>query len=103
MGFLNTIFKPSTRTPSPLPSGSFTVNPEGEIISSTVSSSFTRDSLKQVATVVLHAFRDARQADVRIGEFTATLGSMKIKARELRGGAIIFLTPRNHGKSEKML
>jgi hypothetical protein len=98
MGFLTTIFKPSTRSPSPLPSGSFTVDPAGEIVTSTVSSSFTRESLKHVAAAVLLAFRDAKQADVRITEFTATLGSMKIKARELRGGAIIFLTPRNNGK-----
>jgi hypothetical protein len=33
-----------------------------------------------------------------LSEFTVNLGAMNIKARELRGGAIIFLSPRGTAK-----
>jgi hypothetical protein len=93
MGLLN-LFKSPTRTPSPLPSGSFTVDRTGEIVTSTVLSSFSRDALKQIAAVVLRAFRDAKKAEVVLGEMAIDFDAMVVKARELRGGAIIFLSPR---------
>lgn len=93
MGLLN-LFKAGTKGPSPLPTGSFTVDRTGEIISSTVSTSFPLENLKEIAAPILLAFQSAAQADCSFSELAITLGAMTIKARELRGGAIVFLSSR---------
>jgi hypothetical protein len=47
---------------------------------------------------VLQTFREAKQANLNIHEFTINTIALNIKARELRGGAIIFLSPRGTGR-----
>jgi hypothetical protein len=93
MGFLS-IFKAPTRSPAPLPSGSFTVDSTGEIVTSTVSSTFSKENLKQIGGMVLQAFKDSRKADQSFTELAVHFSAVDLKARELRGGAIIFLSPR---------
>lgn len=93
MGFLG-FFKPQTKAPAPLPTGSFTVDSAGEIVTSTVPSSFSRESLKQIGHMVLQAFKDARKTGQNSSELAIQYSSLDLKARELRGGAIIFLSPR---------
>lgn len=94
MGFLNKLFKPAARGPAPLPSGSFTVDRNGEILSSTISSSFSPERLREISTTVLAAFQDAKQAGLALSELVLSFGALSIKAREMRGGAMIFLSPR---------
>jgi hypothetical protein len=94
MGFLKNLFKPDARGPAPLPSGSFTVDSGGEILSSTVSSSFSPSHLREISSLVLNAFREAKEAELALGEVAATFGALNIKACEMRGGAMIFLSPR---------
>jgi hypothetical protein len=94
MGLLN-IFKSSkSQGPPSLPSGSYTVDRDGKVVTRTVASTVSADALQQISAHVLQTFREARQANLNISEFSINLGAMNIKARELRGGAIIFLTPR---------
>jgi hypothetical protein len=93
MGFLN-LFKARAEFPAPLPSGSFTVDRSGEVLSSTIASSFPVQDLKHIAAVVLRTFRDAEHAEMSFTEFAVNFGALTLKARELRGGAIIFLSPR---------
>lgn len=94
MGFLSQFFKPAARGPAPLPSGSFTVDPEGRIITSTVPSSFAPENLARISVVVLSSFHRAKAIGISLAELTVSFGAMNIKAREMRGGAIIFLSPR---------
>jgi hypothetical protein len=100
MGLLN-IFRSRAESPAPLPSGSFTVDRAGDILSSTVASSFSPQDLKHISTVVLKTFREAQEADMHFTEFAVHFGALTLKARELRGGAIIFLSPR--GTARKSL
>ncbi|HTG44862.1 MAG TPA: hypothetical protein VK633_10050 [Verrucomicrobiae bacterium] len=93
MGLLN-IFKSKDKAPSVLPSGSFTVDRNGELIATTLPSSFARESIKDISSVVLQAFEDAKKADLALAELAVHLGAINIKAREMRGGAMIFLSPR---------
>ena len=92
MGLLN-IFKGQSKAPPPLPTGSFTVDSTGEILTSTVSSTFSRDSLKYIGHTVLEFFREAKRAEQVFTELNVQFSAMDLKARELRGGAIIFLSP----------
>lgn len=95
MGLLD-LFKSRAESPAPLPSGSFTVDRTGEILSSTIASSFPPQDLKQIGALVLKTFREAEKVELRFSEFAVTFGAMTLKARELRGGAIIFLSPRGN-------
>jgi hypothetical protein len=96
MGFLN-LFSKSTTAPAliGLPSGSFTVDREGEIIVSTVSSTFPVTTVKDIGRRVLESFREAREAQLPLAELIVHFGGFKIVARELRGGAIVYLSPKN--------
>jgi hypothetical protein len=96
MGFLTRIFKPGT--PSGLvhlPAGSFTVDHEGKIMTSTLPQSFPTDHLKLIGNQVLASFRAARKAHTPLSEIIIQYAALKILARELRGGAIVFLTPQS--------
>ena len=94
MGFLSLFKTPKTQCPPPLPSGSYTVDRDGKVVTSTVSSTVAGQTLEQISAQVLQTFKDAKQAELNMTEFSITMGAMNIKARELRGGAIIFLSPR---------
>ena len=101
MGILNIWGKKAPRTDAMalrLPTGSFTVDPQGRIVASTLPSSFPKDLIQRISEVVLEAFQDARDARIPITDFAADFAALKLTARELRGGAIIFLAPRNFGE-----
>jgi hypothetical protein len=92
MGLLNLFAKPRPALQR-LPSGSMTVDREGHIVTSTVSSSYPEDILHEVADEVLRLFEEARKARLPLTEFRIHFASLHITAREARGGAIIFLSP----------
>lgn len=78
-----------------LPSGSLTVDRHGRIVASTVSSAYPPTLLRDIANEVLRLFVEARAAQMPISEFNLQFASLRITARELRGGAIVFLSPKN--------
>ena len=93
MGLL-TIF---ARPPTPLlklPSGSFTVDRDGCVLIATVSSSFPQALINEIGQQVLTTFREAQTANLPLSELIINYPSLKITARELRGGAVIFLSPQ---------
>ena len=94
MGLLNIFNKSKAQSPPQLPSGSYTVDREGKVVTRTIPSSVATHSLEMISAQVLQTFREARQAKLNISEFSINMGAMSVKARELRGGAMIFLTPR---------
>ena len=93
MGLLNMFDKPAP-TLLRLPSGSFTVDRDGNILVSTLSSSFPADLVVLIAQTVLSVFREAAESQLTVSEVVVSYPSLKITARELRGGAIVFLVPR---------
>jgi len=80
MGLLNLFRKPASSTLVRLPSGSFTLDRDGQLMTSTLPQSFPRQTMLEIGRLVLASFREARRAQMPL-------------ARELRGGAIIFLMP----------
>ena len=78
-----------------LPVGSLTVNRDGQIITSTVSSTYPKSLLDEIGHEVLALFREARSAQLPLAEVSVHFGSLLITARELRGGTIIFLRPQS--------
>ena len=81
--------------PDRLPSGSFTVDPHGEMVGSTVPQSVSPAVTKEIGQLVLTAFIESRAVNLPMTELVIEYGSYKIKARELRGGAMVFLAPRS--------
>jgi hypothetical protein len=93
MGFLSLFAKPAPKLVR-LPSGSFTVDREGRVLVSTLPQTFPAELVRDIATHVLGAFRSAQVAKLPLSELIIRYPSLKLTARELRGGAIIFLAPQ---------
>jgi hypothetical protein len=93
MGFLNLFAKPAAPLLR-LPSGSFTLDREGRILVATLPSSFPSELVRQIGGAVLESFRDAHAAQLPLSELVIRYASLKITAREMRGGAIVFLAPQ---------
>lgn len=60
----------------------------------TLPSSFPSDLVQDIARQVRAAFGEAAAAQLPLAELTIHYPSLKITARELRGGAIVFLSPK---------
>ena len=92
MGLLNLFSKPAPAL-TRLPSGCFTMDRAGNVVVATISSSFPPAVVQEIGKQVLETFEEARKAQLPLAELVVHYGSMKIIARELRGGALVFLTP----------
>lgn len=93
MGFLRKIFGPRAAVQQ-LPTGTITVDRKGHIVTSTVSSAYPQNLLQGIGRDVLELLAEARRAEMPLAEISLHFGSLRITARELRGGAIIFLFPQ---------
>jgi hypothetical protein len=97
MRFLNLLHKPTLRLVR-LPNGSFTVDAHGRILVSTLPRSFPEPWVGEIAQRVLAAFRAAQDAQIPLAELVAEYSTLKMTARSLRGGAIVFLSPQGLGR-----
>jgi hypothetical protein len=77
-----------------LPSGSFTVDRGGHVLVATLPSAFPTPVIHDIARQVLETFRDAQTAQLPLSELIINYPGLRISARELRGGAIVFLSPK---------
>jgi hypothetical protein len=93
MGLLS-FFSKAAPTLLRLPSGSFTVDRDGSVLMSTLISNFPASLVKDIAQQVRAAFGEAAKAQLPLAELTINYPSLTISARELRGGAIVFLSPK---------
>jgi hypothetical protein len=93
MGFLS-LFSKTAPTLRRLPSGSFTMDRDGRVLISTLPSSFPADWIQDLGQAVLQAFREGHDAQLPLEQLIIRYGSLKISAREMRGGAIVFLAPQ---------
>jgi len=94
MGFLKKLFG-GLATVQQLPSGTITVDRSGRIVTSTVSTQYPKKLLQIIGHDVLELLSEARAAQMPLAELSLHFGSLRITARELRGGAIIFLLPQS--------
>lgn len=95
MGLLSLFSRSAPANPVRLPAGSFTIDPGGRVIASTLPQSFPPNLVREIGQLVLSTFRSAQQANLPLTELIADYSALKLTARELRGGAIVFLAP--HG------
>ncbi|HXG47806.1 MAG TPA: hypothetical protein VNO52_09290 [Methylomirabilota bacterium] len=93
MGLLNLLSRSDQPALMTLPTGSFVLDREGNTMTSTLPRSFPAQYTKDIGTRVLQAFQKAREAHLPLTELTIHYGAFKVLARELRGGAMIFLMP----------
>jgi hypothetical protein len=94
MGFL-TKFSKSTSEPPRLPNGAFTVDAQGRIVSSTIPRWVPEKQVQAIGQHILAVFNGARNAQLQFSEVVVQYGAFKITAREMRGGAMIFLVPKS--------
>jgi hypothetical protein len=92
MGLL-TLFSKTTPALVRLPSGSFTVDREGAVLIGTLPSTFPSTLVRDIAQQVLETFREASEAQLPLSDIVINYPTLRIRARELRGGAIIYLSP----------
>jgi hypothetical protein len=94
MGILSFISrKPKRAKLVRLPSGSFTMDRNGKVLTSTLPQGFPEGQIQSIAKSVLSAFQSAKKAQMPLSELIINYSALRILARELRGGAIVFLMP----------
>ena len=77
------------------PAGSFTVDRHGNVLTTTVGPAFSKRLLGDIGSEVLSLFRAAREAQMPLNGLDLNFGVLHITAREMQGGAIVFLSPQN--------
>jgi len=82
-----------------LPSGAFSLDGDGRIVSSTMPHSFPEAQMRDIGERVLEFFRGADEVQMPLHELTIYYPSLKVTARNLRGGALIFLLPQTLPKN----
>lgn len=92
------ILKPYSRQAKPLgierlPSGCFSIHRGGELAASTLPGTFAHEKVMEIGQIVLSAFRSAQKANLILTDLRIHYSGLQISARELRGGALIFLSP----------
>ncbi len=92
MGFLN-LFGKTAPNLLQLPTGTLTVSRDGRVLASTLPSSFPEELAHDIGQRVLSSFQEAADAQLPLVELVINYPTLKITARELRGGAILFLSP----------
>lgn len=85
----------SKQPPSRLPAGSFSVDRAGTILASTLPQNFPLADTRAISELVLSLFRSAPRYGVPLHQLRIRYESLTIIARELRGGAIVFLAPKS--------
>ena len=94
MGFLTSWFR-SAKPLLQLHSGSFSMDRTGRILATTLPSSFPRNLVQTIGHCVALTFDEAQNAQLPLNELIIHYPGLKITAREMRGGAIVFLSAPN--------
>jgi len=94
MAFITSFFiKPKKPALVQMPAGTFTIDRNGQILTSTFPQSFQIADLQAIGKQVLATFLSARQAEMPFAEISVLYSALKLVAREQRGGAVVFLMP----------
>jgi hypothetical protein len=91
MGLLNIFFKPA-RPLLQLHSGSFSMDRSGRVLAGTLPSSFPSALVQEIGRCVTDTFREAHTIQLPLDELVIHYPGFRITAREMRGGAMVFLS-----------
>lgn len=94
MGILK-LFSKASPAVQRLPHGSLTLDRNASIVATTIPSAFEPELLQEIGSQVIDLFREARKAQMPLTELHLHFASLQITAREMRGGAVIFLKPKD--------
>jgi hypothetical protein len=78
-----------------LSTGCFTVDRNGQIVASTLPQTFPLMQVQEIAQRVLKTFRAMELANLPLTEIIVNYSALILTARELRGGAIVYLSTRS--------
>jgi len=92
MGFLG-LFEQTAKAPLKIPTGCFSLDQDGRIISSTLPSGFPPEVVDEIGSIILSTFREAQQWGLGLMEISVHYATLRITARDLHGGALVFLNP----------
>ncbi len=76
-----------------VPGGSFSLHRDGGLAASTLPSTFSNALIMEIGAAVREAFRHAQESGLPLTELNLHYSGLTIAARELRGGALVFLQP----------
>jgi len=93
MGILRAAAREPVAELQRLPSGCFTLHRGGALAASTLPSSFSPATVLEIGALVLDAFRRAQESALPLIELNLHFSGLVITARDLRGGALVFLSP----------
>jgi hypothetical protein len=91
MGLLTSWF----RSPKPLlqlHSGSFSMDRTGRILATTLPSTFPHHLIVTIGQCIAVTFQEAQTTQMPLSEIIVHYPGLRITAREMRGGAMIFLS-----------
>ena len=94
MGFLGLKSRQVPRTPRQLPTGSLSMDSTGHMLTCTLPQTFPQSQAIDIGRLVLAVFREAREAQLPLAELVFHYAALKITAREMRGGAMIFFAAK---------
>ncbi len=84
------------------PAGSFVVDPDGRVSSSTLPAAFQVEHVKAIGQCVMAAFRKAKDAKTPLTEISVQYATFKLQARQLPYGALVYLIPQK-GRTDSEL
>lgn len=99
MGLLG-LFEQTAKAPLKIPTGCFSLDPQGRVISSTMPSSFPAEIVAEIGDTILKTFRESHMAGLGLTQLSIHYASMRVTARDLHGGALVFLNPLMMSTSE---
>lgn len=93
------ILKPSARTTDTpgserIPSGCFSIHKHGGLVASTLPATTPVQLVGEIASAVMDAFASAAKTELPLTDLQVHYSGVDIVARDLRGGIIVFLHPR---------
>ena len=91
MGLLSIFSKPA-KPLLQLHSGSFSIDRGGHVLAVTLPSSFLRELIEEIGECITETFREAHSIQLPLDELVIHYPGLKITAREMRGGAMVFLS-----------
>lgn len=98
MGFVTQIFiKPSKVALVQVPTGSFRMDCSGHVVTSTLPASFAAAHAGAIGAEVANAFLCAEHAQVALSQLTIEYAAVKLLARKMPHGLMIFLAPKTTG------
>ena len=101
MGLLSIFSKPA-KPLLQLHSGSFSLDRTGNVLAGTLPSTFPRELVEQIGHCIAETFREAQTIQLPLDELVIHYPGLKITAREMRGGAMVFLsTPSTFAPTPK--